>query len=73
MVVDDVQSPGAAFQSGQTGSFRHLNGTSFYLGKKLGALGDAGAVTSIDAEMTQHLWMLRNYALHQKYCNEVVY
>ena len=46
VVEDNAQSHGAAWNGKQCGSFGHINGTSFYPGKNLGALGDAGAVTT---------------------------
>ncbi len=72
VVEDNAQSQGAAFAGQLTGSFGHLNGTSFYPGKNLGALGDAGAVTTDDATMAQKVRVLRNYGSQQKYYNEVV-
>nr|WP_262892610.1 aminotransferase class I/II-fold pyridoxal phosphate-dependent enzyme [Hymenobacter qilianensis] len=48
VVEDNAQAQGAAWQGQMTGSFGHVNGTSFYPGKNLGALGDAGAVTTND-------------------------
>lgn len=72
VVEDNAQSQGAAFAGRLTGSFGHLNGTSFYPGKNLGALGDAGAITTNDAELAQKVRVLRNYGSQQKYYNEVV-
>ncbi|MFC6224895.1 DegT/DnrJ/EryC1/StrS family aminotransferase [Hymenobacter artigasi] len=72
VVEDNAQSQGAAFAGGLTGSFGHLNGTSFYPGKNLGALGDAGAVTTNDAALAHKVQVLRNYGSQQKYYNEVV-
>lgn len=72
VVEDNAQSQGAAFKGGLTGSFGQVNGTSFYPGKNLGALGDAGAITTNDAELAQRLRVLRNYGSQQKYYNEVV-
>jgi dTDP-4-amino-4,6-dideoxygalactose transaminase len=72
VVEDNAQSQGAAFDGGLTGSFGALNGTSFYPGKNLGALGDAGAVTTNDADLAQKIRVLRNYGSQQKYYNEVV-
>jgi dTDP-4-amino-4,6-dideoxygalactose transaminase len=72
VVEDNAQSQGAAFDGGLTGSFGHVNGTSFYPGKNLGALGDAGAVTTNSADLAQRVRVLRNYGSQQKYYNEVV-
>jgi dTDP-4-amino-4,6-dideoxygalactose transaminase len=72
VVEDNAQSQGAAFDGRLTGSFGHLNGTSFYPGKNLGALGDAGAVTTDNAELATKLCVLRNYGSQRKYYNEVV-
>ena len=72
VVEDNAQSQGAAFDGQLTGSFGHASGTSFYPGKNLGALGDAGAVTTNDAELAQKIRVLRNYGSQQKYYNEIV-
>lgn len=72
VVEDNAQAQGAAFAGGVTGSFGHVNGTSFYPGKNLGALGDAGAVTTNDADLAHKVQVLRNYGSQQKYYNEVV-
>ena len=72
VVEDNAQAQGAAFAGGLTGSFGHVNGTSFYPGKNLGALGDAGAVTTNDAGLAHKVQVLRNYGSQQKYYNEVV-
>lgn len=71
VVEDNAQSQGASFEGRLTGSFGHLNGTSFYPGKNLGALGDAGAVTTTNADLNQRMRVLRNYGSQQKYYNEV--
>lgn len=72
VVEDNAQSQGAAFNGQITGSFGDINGTSFYPGKNLGALGDAGAVMTNNAELDQKVRVLRNYGSQQKYYNEVV-
>jgi len=72
VVEDNAQSQGAAFNGGVTGSFGDINGTSFYPGKNLGALGDAGAITTNNPELAQQVRVLRNYGSQQKYYNEVV-
>lgn len=72
VVEDNAQSHGAAFKEKITGSWGHVNCTSFYPGKNLGALGDAGAVTTDDPEIAHKISVLRNYGSQIKYKNEVV-
>lgn len=72
VVEDNAQAQGATFAGQPTGSFGHLNATSFYPGKNLGALGDAGAVTTNASALAQQVRVLRNYGSQQKYYNEVV-
>ena len=72
VVEDNAQAQGAMFEGQLTGSFGAVNGTSFYPGKNLGALGDAGAITTNDADLAQKIQVLRNYGSQQKYYNEVV-
>lgn len=72
VIEDNAQAHGAAWKGQLTGSFGHANGTSFYPGKNLGALGDGGAVTTKDAALAQHIEMLRNYGSKEKYYNEVI-
>ena len=72
VVEDNAQSQGATWQGQPAGSFGALAGTSFYPGKNLGALGDAGAVTTNDAGLAQRVQTLRNYGSQKKYYNEVI-
>lgn len=72
VVEDNAQAQGAACNGQLTGSMGHLNATSFYPGKNLGALGDAGALTTNDAELARKVQTLRNYGSQQKYLNEVI-
>lgn len=72
IIEDNAQSQGASFNGKLTGSFGLLNGTSFYPGKNLGALGDAGAVTTNDDELANKIKVLRNYGSNKKYFNETI-
>lgn len=72
VVEDNAQSQGAIFKGRMTGSWGDVNGTSFYPGKNLGALGDAGAVTTNDIELYNKIQTLKNYGSQKKYFNEIV-
>lgn len=72
VIEDNAQSQGASFNGKQTGTFGQVNATSFYPGKNLGALGDAGAVTTDSDELDHKLRVLRNYGSQKKYYNEVM-
>jgi dTDP-4-amino-4,6-dideoxygalactose transaminase len=54
------------------GSWGVANGFSFYPGKNLGALGDAGAITTNDDHYKEIISALRNYGSHQKYVNNYI-
>lgn len=72
IVEDNAQAQGATFNGKYTGSWGNINGTSFYPGKNLGALGDAGAITTNDSELATRAAVLRNYGSEKKYYNEVI-
>ncbi|MBF9236757.1 DegT/DnrJ/EryC1/StrS family aminotransferase [Hymenobacter sp. BT683] len=72
VIEDNAQAQGAGFNGKPTGSYGHINGTSFYPGKNLGALGDAGAITTDDERLAQKVRVLRNYGSQQKYYNETI-
>ena len=72
VVEDNAQAQGAQHKGQKTGTFGHCNGTSFYPGKNLGALGDAGAVSTNDSELAHKVKVLSNYGSQKKYYNEVV-
>ncbi len=72
VIEDNAQAQGANCNGKLTGSFGHLNGTSFYPGKNLGAFGDAGAITTNDSSLAEKLRVLRNYGSERKYYNEYI-
>jgi dTDP-4-amino-4,6-dideoxygalactose transaminase len=72
VVEDNAQAHGSSYNGKLTGSFGHANGVSFYPGKNLGALGDAGAVTTDNEELAEKIKVLRNYGSQKKYHNEYI-
>ena len=69
VLEDSAQSHGASLEGKKAGNWGHASGFSFYPGKNLGALGDAGAVTTNDDLLANTLRALRNYGSHEKYKN----
>jgi dTDP-4-amino-4,6-dideoxygalactose transaminase len=70
LIEDNAQAHGCYFENKMTGSIGDAAGHSFYPGKNLGALGDAGAVTTNDKELFDVIKALANYGSSQKYvCN----
>lgn len=69
VLEDSAQAHGAELHGKRAGNWGHASGFSFYPGKNLGALGDAGAITTSDDELAETLKALRNYGSHEKYKN----
>ena len=69
VLEDSAQAHGASFDGRKAGSWGDASGFSFYPGKNLGALGDAGAITTDDDQLAETLRALRNYGSHEKYKN----
>lgn len=70
VVEDAAQAHGARYKGQRIGAHGDIVCWSFYPGKNLGAMGDAGAVTTDDAELAERISLLRNYGSRQKYVNE---
>lgn len=67
VIEDCAQAHGAKFKGKKVGSFGDAAGFSFYPGKNLGALGDAGAVVSNKEELIGKVKALSNYGSDYKY------
>ncbi|MCQ9641719.1 DegT/DnrJ/EryC1/StrS family aminotransferase [Chryseobacterium sp. WG14] len=69
IIEDNAQAIGAEWKGIKAGNLGDAAGFSFYPGKNLGALGDAGAVTTNDDDLAKAIRALANYGSNQKYVN----
>ena len=72
VIEDAAQAHGAEWNGTKAGNFGNAAGFSFYPGKNLGALGDAGAITTNDDALAEVLFSMRNYGSEVKYENEII-
>ena len=70
IIEDSAQAHGAEVNGKKVGNLGDASGFSFYPSKNLGALGDAGAVTTNDDDLAETIRALRNYGSHVKYENK---
>ena len=71
VVEDAAQAHGARYKGKRIGAHGDIVCWSFYPGKNLGALGDAGAITTDNSDLADRIRVLRNYGSRVKYVNEV--
>lgn len=67
LIEDCAQAHGAMYKGKKIGTFGVASGFSFYPGKNLGALGDAGAVICNDVELAEKVSAISNYGSDYKY------
>lgn len=72
VLEDCAQAHGALYKNKKAGAFGDYGAFSFYPTKNLGALGDAGGITSNIKELDDNVRTLRNYGSRIKYYNEMV-
>jgi dTDP-4-amino-4,6-dideoxygalactose transaminase len=72
IIEDNAQAIGATWNGIKTGALADVAAFSFYPGKNLGALGDAGAVTTNDAVLAARIRAIANYGSSKKYINDVM-
>lgn len=72
VIEDNAQAQGALYKGKKTGGIGHINATSFYPSKNLGAAGDAGAITTNNPKLYEQAVLYRNYGSSQKYIHQLV-
>jgi dTDP-4-amino-4,6-dideoxygalactose transaminase len=72
LIEDCAQAHGAMYKNKKTGTFGEFGCFSFYPTKNLGALGDAGAITTDDEKLAEKIRFFRNYGSNKKYYNEYI-
>lgn len=73
LIEDAAQAHGATASNGQkAGAFGDAAAFSFYPTKNIGALGDAGAVTTHDDDLVKAMRAIQNYGSSKKYQNDVL-
>ncbi len=72
VIEDAAQAHGAKYNNKLAGGIGNAGAFSFYPAKNLGALGDAGAITTNDDELAKTLRQIRNYGTSSKYKNDII-
>lgn len=72
VIEDAAQSHGAEYQNRKAGSIGHAGCFSFYPGKNLGAIGEAGAIITNDPQLARQLKALRDHGQTRKYHHQVI-
>ena len=72
VVEDACQAHGATYKGKRVGMFGDTACFSFYPGKNLGAFGEAGAIVTSSAELSERLRILRDHGQERKYFHSVI-
>jgi dTDP-4-amino-4,6-dideoxygalactose transaminase len=72
VIEDACQAHGAEYKGRRAGSIGHAGCFSFYPGKNLGAMGEAGAVVANDSQLKEKIEVLRDHGQTKKYHHSMV-
>lgn len=72
VIEDCAQAHGAKYKNVKAGNWGDIGAFSFYPTKNLGAIADAGAITTNDTQLAEMIKTLRNYGSKIKYNNELL-
>lgn len=72
VIEDAAQAHGARREERRAGTVGHIGCFSFYPGKNLGAIGDAGAAVTSDPELAEKLRLLRDHGRRGRYMHAIV-
>lgn len=72
IIEDACQAHGAEYKGRRAGSIGVAGAFSFYPGKNLGAMGEAGATTTNDPELKKKIETLRDHGQHKKYYHSMI-
>jgi len=71
IIEDSAQGHGASRNGLTAGSIGDIAGFSFYPGKNLGAIGEAGAITTNSKDLYEISKLIRNYGSSEKYVHKI--
>jgi dTDP-4-amino-4,6-dideoxygalactose transaminase len=72
VIEDAAQAIGSRYAGRYTGTFGEYGCFSFFPSKNLGGAGDGGLITTNDADMAEHLQMLRVHGCKKRYFHEII-
>lgn len=72
VIEDAAQAHGAFYGKRMVGGLSDASAFSFYPGKNLGAMGDAGAITTNNDELAKKIRKIRNYGSQYKYQHDLM-